>query len=258
MRRGLTRGVQPRPAFLHRQLLSFLACCTLTSSCVSSCWATPFRQHTAGSAVAAAAAHFASPCRLAVPAAFLIANSNSSRDHGLSQRSSNGRNRTGALARGRPKGITITSWAPHGPLVGNFAPWGSQRLDPPQIRPMALFPPLPLRDVPGSGGPSREALGFGGHLGLVMRAHVGRSHSRLGRPQAHRKALLRSLATQVGGFDCFISRSTWLLPFCFRPHSILMRLFGILSCAPVSFHAIAGISLPDICFLFRCAYMALS
>ncbi|CDJ57764.1 hypothetical protein, conserved [Eimeria maxima] len=30
-----------------------------------------------------------------------------------------------------------------------------------------------------------------------MRAHVRRSHSRLGRPRSHRKALLRNLATQL-------------------------------------------------------------
>ncbi|KAL8439909.1 hypothetical protein Efla_004834 [Eimeria flavescens] len=37
----------------------------------------------------------------------------------------------------------------------------------------------------------------GGHLALQMRAHTKKSHSRLGRPQAHRKALLRNLATQL-------------------------------------------------------------
>ncbi|KAL8275802.1 hypothetical protein Esti_000365 [Eimeria stiedai] len=36
-----------------------------------------------------------------------------------------------------------------------------------------------------------------GYLALCMRAHIHRNHSRLGRPQAHRKALLRNLATQL-------------------------------------------------------------
>lgn len=32
---------------------------------------------------------------------------------------------------------------------------------------------------------------------MAMRAHVNRPHSRLARPKAHRKALLRNLATQL-------------------------------------------------------------
>lgn len=41
-------------------------------------------------------------------------------------------------------------------------------------------------------------LSYRGPLGgLQMRAHIHRERSRLGRPAAHRKALLRSLATQV-------------------------------------------------------------
>lgn len=43
----------------------------------------------------------------------------------------------------------------------------------------------------------KKPLICGGPLTVVMRAHVRRSHSRLGRPRSHRKALLRNLATQL-------------------------------------------------------------
>lgn len=52
---------------------------------------------------------------------------------------------------------------------------------------MPLRPPTPLTGATMYGGP----------LTLFMRAHVRRPHSRLGRPQSHRKALLRNLATQL-------------------------------------------------------------
>lgn len=45
--------------------------------------------------------------------------------------------------------------------------------------------------------PRIEAVAHGSALCMVMRAHTHRSHSRLGRPQSHRKALLRNLATQA-------------------------------------------------------------
>lgn len=51
---------------------------------------------------------------------------------------------------------------------------------------------------------------YGGPLTLVMRAHIHRSHSRLGRPQSHRKALLRNLATQAS-LSHNITASVWLI-----------------------------------------------
>lgn len=60
-----------------------------------------------------------------------------------------------------------------------------------------------------------EAVAHGSAMCLVMRAHTHRSRSRLGRPQSHRKALLRNLATQA---------SLYGIHFCPRHGSLLVLI----------------------------------
>lgn len=200
MRRSGKEPLQHWPRLLHpkQQLLKplFLLTWCFSISCFPLYPVYPSPQHVllpVASGATATAATCMTPCLLKAPPAFLVSSVDCS---------ASGCSRRGNLFRTISRAAVLSSpsfsYTSRG-YLGHACELITQQLPASRLSPLPLVISAHLlfqRSYNLGGSPCIKSI-FGGSLGLVMRAHINRSHSRLGRPQAHRKALLRSLATQL-------------------------------------------------------------